>query len=133
MPHVSILALIVATVASFMLGGLWYSPLLFAKAWTAASGVDVAAGKKKGPVYFFGTAILLSLVEVYTFAMFLGPGMETLHAALYGFVAGLCWVSAGLWMTYVFEMRPAKLWLINGGYATVQFTLIGLILGLLNK
>ena len=47
-----------------------------------------------------------------------------------GFAAGLCWVAAALGIDYLFERRPLSLWLINGGYHMLQFTLFGLILGL---
>ena len=44
--------------------------------------------------------------------------------------AGLCWVAASFGINYLFERRPLGLWLINGGYHTLQFTVFGLILGL---
>ncbi len=39
MIEVSYLAVIVAALSAFLLGGLWYSPLLFAKPWMAAAGI----------------------------------------------------------------------------------------------
>ena len=41
----------------------------------------------------------------------------------------LAWVAASLGISYLFEQRPLKLWLINGGYHTLQFTLYGAIIG----
>ena len=38
MPEVNWLAVLAATVAAFVLGGLWYSPLMFARRWQAAAG-----------------------------------------------------------------------------------------------
>ena len=46
-----------------------------------------------------------------------------------GFAAGLFWVATSFGINYLFERRNARLWLINGGYHTVQFTVIGLVLG----
>jgi hypothetical protein len=40
-----------------------------------------------------------------------------------GVSAGLCWVAASFGINYLFERRPLGLWLINGGYHTLQFTL----------
>ncbi|MGH9885304.1 MAG: hypothetical protein ACREBE_07235 [bacterium] len=37
-PHVNYLAVLVSAVAIFMLGGLWYSPVMFAKQWVALQG-----------------------------------------------------------------------------------------------
>jgi len=47
-----------------------------------------------------------------------------------GFTVGLCWVATSFGISYLFEQRPLKLFLINGGYFVLQFSTIGLILGL---
>lgn len=128
MPHVNWLAVLAAALASFVLGGLWYSGL-FAKAWQNAAGLSdarVAGGNK---ALMFGGAFVLALVQSAVFALFLGPNPAPMLGVGAGFAAGLCWVAAGLGLTYVFEQRSPKLFLINGGYATVQFTIIGAILG----
>ena len=72
---------------------------------------------------------MISLVAAYIFGMFLGPTMPLAGAVGAGFAAGLCWVAAAFGINYLFERRPLVLWLINGGYHTLQFTLFGLILG----
>ena len=64
--------------------------------------------------------------------MFLGPQFGLGPAIAAGASAGLCWVAASFAINYLFERRPLSLWLINGGYHTLQFTLFGLILGLMN-
>lgn len=128
MPHVNWLAVLAAAASSFVLGGAWYSGL-FAKPWQAAAGVSdeqVRGGNK--PLMFAG-AFLLALIQSAVFAMFLGPTATLAFGAAAGFGAGLCWVAAGIAMTYIFERRSPALALINGGYATLQFTLIGAILG----
>ena len=128
MPHVNWLAVLAAALSSFLLGGLWYSAL-FAKAWQAAAGLsdaDVAGGNK---AVMFGGAFVLSLVQSAVFAMFLGPNPAPMLGVGAGFAAGLCWVAAGFGITYIFERRSLKLFLINGGYSTLQFTAIGAILG----
>jgi hypothetical protein len=43
MAHVNNLAVVVAAVAVFVLGWLWYSPLLFFKPWMRLRGMDPAA------------------------------------------------------------------------------------------
>lgn len=40
MNEINIWAILVATVASFALGVLWYSPLLFLKPWSREAGVN---------------------------------------------------------------------------------------------
>ena len=123
------LAVLAATVASFALGGLWYSPVLFAKPWQRLAGVTDEQVKSSNMAMLFGGAFVLALIAAAMFAIFLGK-QPPLIATGYGLSAGLCWVATSFGISYLFERRPFGLFLINGGYHTVQFTLIGLILGL---
>ncbi|MFZ2029977.1 MAG: DUF1761 domain-containing protein [Vitreimonas sp.] len=122
------LAVIAAALSSFVLGGLWYGAL-FDKVWMRAAGVSPEQVKNGNKAMIFGGTFVLALITAATFAIFLGPTITATTGALYGFTAGLCWVTTSLGSTYLFEHKPMSLWLINGGYRTLQFTLIGLILG----
>jgi len=128
MPHVNWLAVVAAALSSFVLGGIWYSAL-FSKAWQVAAGVSDEQMKSGNKAVLFGGAFLLSLLQAAVFAMFLGDKVTVGFGAAAGFGAGLCWVAAGLGITYLFEHRSLKLFAINGGYSTLQFTIIGAILG----
>ena len=48
----------------------------------------------------------------------------------YGLLAGAGMVAASFGINYQFANRSLTLWLIDGGYHTVQFLLFGLVLGL---
>lgn len=130
MPEVNLLAVLTAAVASFLLGGLWYSPLLFAKAWQREAGVSDAQMKNANMGLIFGLSFVLSLVAAFVFALFLGPRPPLALGLGAGSSAGLCWVASSFGINYLFERRSLKLFLINGGYHTLQFTAIGLILAL---
>lgn len=117
-----------AALASFVLGGLWYSPVMFVKPWRRLSGVTEEQAKSNFAVILVA-AFVLAFIAAAMFAVFLGK-QTPLVATGYGFSAGLCWVATSFGINYLFERRPLGLFLINGGYHTVQFTLIGLILGL---
>ena len=130
MPEVNYLAVIAAAVATFALGGLWYSPALFGKAWQREAGVSEEKMKTANMALIFGLTFVLSLIAAWVFALFLGPRPPMALGLGAGFSAGLCWVAASLGINYLFERKSLKLWLINGGYHTLQFTIIGLILAL---
>ena len=130
MPEVNYLAVIAAAVATFALGGLWYSPALFGKAWQREAGVSEEKMKSANLTLIFGLTFVLSLIAAWVFALFLGPRPPMALGLGAGFSAGLCWVAASLGINYLFERKSLKLWLINGGYHTLQFTIIGLILAL---
>jgi hypothetical protein len=123
-------AVLAAGVSSMVLGGLWYSPVLFGKAWSAASGVTEAQQKSANMAKVMGTAFVLAVIGAAVFAMFLGPRPALGFATAAGLSAGLCWVAGSFGINYLFEQRSLRLFLINGGYHTVQYTLIGAVLGL---
>jgi hypothetical protein len=129
MPQVNLIAVLLCGVASLVLGGLWYSPMLFGKAWQRATGLSDDRAKSGNMAMIFGGAFALSLVAAYVFGMFLGTSMPLAGAVGAGFSAGLCWVGAAYGINYLFERRPFRLWAINAGYHTLQFTLFGFILG----
>ena len=130
MPEFNIWAVLVAAVSAFVLGGLWYSPMLFGKPWQREAGVSEEQMKNANMGLIFGLAFVLSLVASLVFALFLGPRPPVSLGLGAGFAAGLCWVGASFGINYLFERKSLKLFLINGGYHTLQFTLIGLILAL---
>jgi hypothetical protein len=130
MPEINVWAVLAAGVSSMVLGGLWYSPVLFGKAWSAASGVTEAQQKSANVAKIMGTAFLLAVIGAAVFAMFLGPRPALGFATAAGLSAGLCWVAGSFGINYLFEQRSMRLFLINGGYHTVQYTLIGAVLGL---
>ena len=131
MPEVNWIAVALCAVSSLVLGGLWYSPMLFAKAWQGSAGLSDEQAASGNMAMIFGGAFVLSLIAAAVFAMFIGTEMSVAAATAAGFSAGLCWVAASFGINYLFERRPMSLWLINGGYHMLQFTLFGLIIGLM--
>jgi hypothetical protein len=127
---INYLAVVAAAVSAFVLGGLWYSPLLFANAWMAASGVTPEQAQNANMAKVLGVSFVWALLGALVFAMFLGPQPSLGLGVGAGFSAGLFWVAGSYAINYQFEQKPLKLLLINGGYHTVQYTLYGLILAL---
>jgi Protein of unknown function (DUF1761) len=129
MPPIDWLAVAVATLAAFAVGAVWYSPLLFTKAWLRESGVSQERAQQANMAVTFGCALGLIFLATVVFAVFLGPDVDLRSGALYGFLAGLFWVTAYFGVNYLFEQRSFKLFLINGGYNVVSFTVMGAVLG----
>jgi Protein of unknown function (DUF1761) len=121
-------AILVATIAAFALGGLWYSPAVFGKAWQRANGFDnPPAGNKAKD---FTICFILTLVMAINLAMFLNaPTTTTAFGAAAGFAAGFGWVAMGIAIVSLFERRPWSYVLVNGGFLTVALTVMGAILG----
>jgi hypothetical protein len=125
------LAVIAAAVSMFVIGGLWYSPILFARQWQRAAGLSDEQVKGGNTALIFGLAFVFSLLMAANLAFFLAAPEITLTTAIgYSVAAGLGWAALGLGVIALFERRPLSYFLINGGYLTVAFAVMGLILGL---
>ncbi len=131
MPEVSWVAVLLCGLATLVIGGLWYSPLLFARAWQREAGLSDETVRSGNPALRFGLTFVLGVVAAYVFALFIGNVMTVPQATAAGAAAGVAWVAASFGVNYLFEHRSGKLWLINGGYHAVQFTAFGAIIGAL--
>jgi surface polysaccharide O-acyltransferase-like enzyme len=134
-PHINDLAVLVAGLVIFFLGGLWYSPALFAKRWIALQGRTMeqmkadAAGSNMPVMYFL--ALVASLVTAWVMAMFIA------HTGHTGWMAGshvgaLAWLGFAAPTSYAtaqFSMKPKQLWLIDTAYNLISFVAAGAILG----
>jgi hypothetical protein len=122
------LAVLIAALSAFVLGGIWYGPL-FRHAWCREAGVD-ASSKPRHPARVFARAFVASFIAAAAFDWLIGPAPGLRMAVIDGVVVGLGVVAMSFALNYGFAARSLKLWLIDGGYHTLQFTLYGLILGL---
>ena len=129
MEGINYLAVVAAAVSTFVIGGLWYSPLMFHKAWAATNGLS-EADLKGGEGRIFGVAFLLALVMAANLAAFLG-GPETTVAwgATAGALTGAGWIMPAVATLALFERRSFAYVAINGGYFIVAFIVMGAILG----
>ncbi|MEQ9813301.1 MAG: DUF1761 domain-containing protein [Azospirillaceae bacterium] len=123
------LAVVAAALSMFVVGGLWYSPLLFGRAWQRAAGLGDGDLRGGSPAAIFGGAFVLSLLMAANLAFFVAGG-DLGTTVLYALAAGLGWAAFGLGIIALFERRPPAYFLINGGYLTIGFVAMGLVLGL---
>ena len=122
-------AILVAAISAFLVGGLWYSPLLFEGFWKRANGFPKDSPPPANPKVFV-ISFLLSLIMSANLAMFLNePSTTAAWGATAGFLAGFGWAAMGIGIVSLFEHRPWQYAIVNGGYLTVALTLMGAILG----
>jgi hypothetical protein len=120
------IATIVAALSTFIIGGIWYS--VFEKPWKAANNFTNEDLKKRKMPFVFGLSFCLSLLMAVNLAIFIGK-QNLVFGTIAGFMTGFGWVVPGIAIISLFENRPLKYVLINGGYMIVSFTLMGAILG----
>ncbi|MCR9184901.1 MAG: DUF1761 domain-containing protein [Halieaceae bacterium] len=127
---VHFLAVLAATFTAFVIGGLWYSPLLFGAAWMRAAGLSEAQVNSGNKARIFGLAFVFLLVMALCLERFLAaPGVTLVTGTLYGFLTGFGWLFFATGVITLFEQRPWSYLLVNGGYWVVALTAMGAVLG----
>jgi uncharacterized protein DUF1761 len=131
--NVNILAVIVAAVATFVLGAMWYSPILFAKQWTQAHGYTpekLEEMKKRGVTRAYAVSVLCYLVMAYVFALLASyTQATTLAQGLWlGFLAWLGFAATIGLTANMFSEKPIAVWVIDAGYQLAYMLLMGIIL-----
>src|SRR2546423_1865110 len=124
-------AVAVAALAYWLLGAVWYSPLLFARPFIALgrwTPEQIAAMEGAGKAVV--VALLISLLLAYVLAHFVRyTGAETVREGLWtGFWLWLGFVATTNLETVLFEQRPLGLYLINNGYHLVGLLGMGALL-----
>ena len=133
------LAILVAGISAFVLGGVWYSPLLFGNAWMRENKLTMEDVKKANAAKIYGWAFILSLIMAANLGMFLADTpaectgncaqkTDITWGAIAGFLAGI-WAFCGLAIVALFEQRSVRYIFINGCYLLLALTLMGAIIG----
>lgn len=128
------LGILLAAAAMFGVGSVWYSPVLFAKAWAREAGMDPSQkpdARTLGKI--FGATFALLLVCATVLDLLISnstAGEGILHGLFMGFLGGLI-ASAVTAVNHLFESKSLKLFLINAGYDVLGFCLMGVILAML--
>ena len=122
-------AILVATAAAFVLGGIWYGPV-FGKAWMAAIGKtedDLQPSPTPFIISFF-TALLTCIVLAMLMS---GLGIATLGGGLaMGALVGVGFIATAMASDTAFCGWGMRLFLIQSGYRVVYSIIMGGILGI---
>jgi uncharacterized membrane protein len=129
--HINWLAVLVATLAYFFLGAIWYSAL-FRNAWIKATGIVVNDDARKGlagiMIASFIT-ILITCIGLASFITRLGTG-SWLTGCKVGLIAAVCFSAATICNSYLYEKRPIALSAINSLYNIVGCVIAGIIIAI---
>ena len=129
--HINHLAVFACALLSLAIGALWYSPLLFFKSWQKETGLSDEQIAKANPLKTYSVTLLLAWIISYNLAFFLGDSKTNWKWGLTaGLLAGVGWAGTMFVIISLFEQRSFKYMLINSGYITIYFALIGFVLGI---
>lgn len=126
------IATVLAALAGFLVGGIWYGPL-FLKVWQHEAGITQEQMGKRNPAMVFGGAFLLNLFAAFILGHVLAtyghPGLGVSIMVAGGIALGFVVTSIGV--NYLFASKSLKLFAIDAGYWLVIYSLMGAIYGLL--
>ncbi len=132
-PRVHYWAILVAALAHFMLGALWFTAL--SAPWLRGLGTTkeemmAKAGGGPSPLPYI-TAFVCNLLMAYVLWWVINAtGRATLARGIrIGLLMWLGFVATTFLTEYSFELRPHSLYVINAGYALVGFVIMGAIIG----
>ena len=133
MVTINYLAVLVAAVASMVIGMAWYSPFLFGKMWMQLSGITEAKikeAKKKGMAQSYVMAFVGSLVMSYVLAHFVqyAGATDVMGGLMAGFWAWLGFIATVLLGSVLWEGKPVKLYVLNIAEYLVALLVMGAIL-----
>ncbi len=123
------LAVVVSTVIAFAIGGIWYSKALFGSIWLEEVGLTEEAANDANMAKTFGGTFVLQFLAVTALAVVLGTDGTWQSGLQIGLMVGVFWIATAYGITYLFEQRSMRLFLINAGYNVILFALVGTIIG----
>ncbi|MGB2676382.1 MAG: DUF1761 domain-containing protein [Candidatus Acidiferrum sp.] len=128
------LAVVVAAIAYFVLGALWYG-FLFNKPWMALEHMTIEQAKSVSHLVPYIVSFLLELLVAYFLAQIcIWRNANTAsRGASIGVLIWIGFVGPIAFMNYMFEMRPKALFAINEFYPLAGLILMGAILGAWTK
>lgn len=125
------LAIILATVVYYILGGLWFSQILFGKAWDESIGFDRRNDWKFGPVFYVGPLIGCLLTSIATAILVHALDVRSLgDAVLLGLITGIGYAGAVSGTNAITPTNPRPLLhgIINGAYHLLGIVIVSSII-----
>ena len=123
-------AVVVAAIAYWILGGVWYAAL-FSKPWMALENISIEKANSMNPVLPYVITFVLNLLIAYALAQIcIWRNANTVgRGASVGVLLWIGFVGPITFTTYMYEMRPKELFAINEFFPLAGLVLMGAIIG----
>jgi len=132
-PYINIWAVLVSAIAFWVLGALWYSPVLFGKRWQKEIGMNEEELKKANMAVIFGTSFLIMLFMVWALNFVINShkaeDVSLFQGLHYGVFTGFFFGMLTMGINYLYQRRSIVLWIIDGLYMVLGMGIAGMILG----
>ena len=125
-------AILVASLAYFVLGALWYSKALFGGQWAKLLKIDTNnPDLRKGMGAMMFSTFILILIVCFGLAVIIHMikfGDDYLYGIKLGLLTGFAFATTAVSINYVYERKPTNLYLITNGYHIVGHVIAATIL-----
>lgn len=125
------LHVLVAALAYFIVGAIWYSPLLFSKKWAEAAGIqlDDSANKADMPMMMITSFVMMFIACVGLDILIQRlPAIDAMGGLKLGILVGICFAVTSIATSYVYQRKPRILTSIDGLYHVIGISLSAMIL-----
>lgn len=127
------IAVVLAALAGFLVGGIWYGPIM-GKRWMGAVGLteDQIKSGNMGAIYggAFAFSLLASWTLAHTFASYM-MDMSLAVKTMTAFGVALGFILPAIGTNYLFSQKSKTLFFIDAGYWLLFYTAMGIVHGLL--
>ena len=128
------LAVVVAAIAFFALGALWYAPPVFGRAWERSSGIEIPEGQQPGMAFYLGPLATCLLSTIATAMLAVVTGTDTFgEAIVLALVVGIGYAAAVAFVGGIFDThkpQPMMWFAIFSGYQVVGLIIVATIVAL---
>jgi len=121
-----IIAIIASALSNFIIGGLWYSPIMFGNIWKKEQNLTDEQLKSHGVTPFIFSFIYSILAAIgFGYLIMNSPSLSS--NLIIGLIIGILLVATALGTNYQFSGRSNITFLIDSGYHVVRFIVYALI------
>jgi len=128
------LAVIVAAIAFFALGALWYAPPVFGDIWVRSSGIEMPEGQQPGMAFYLGPLATCLLSTIATAMLAAATATDTFSEAIVlALVVGIGYAAAVAFVGGIFDThkpQPMVWFAVFSGYQVVGLVLVATIVAL---
>jgi hypothetical protein len=134
LPSIHLLPVLVAAVLAFVLGALWYSPVLFARAWVRAHAYtdEQIARMRAGAARSYAISFVCFLVMAAAMALLVArvQPVGALGGAKLGALVGIGFAAMVSLTANLYSDKPLAAWAIDAGYQVAYLVVMGVVLSI---
>ena len=126
--QVNWMAILVATIVGFVLGGLWFSPVMFSNRWMAALDKPKEQLGKPGPALVLSFVVTLVTATALAVLLRIMPLTTTPGALRLGLTIGVVFYALATASDYAYTGWPRTIYWIQASYHVVMIAVMAVII-----